>query len=90
MSQKIQFRRGLQSEVNVAFDQGEPVWLTDKSRLLIGNGMVTGGLMVAMIASGVPATITSPGISGQMITSSSYLYVATGDNQWGRVALVGW
>lgn len=35
----------------------------------------------------VPATSTSPGAAGQVSTDGTYLYVATGTNQWKRAAL---
>lgn len=86
MSQKIQFRRGTWAEIGTTiFDQGEPAWVTDKKQLYIGDGIQTGGAPVAMIASGIPVSITSPGISGQFKVLGDKLYITTGNNQWGRI-----
>lgn len=37
--------------------------------------------------SSAPATAGSPGSTGQIAYDSSYLYIATGTNTWGRVTL---
>ena len=55
-----------------------------------GSGHFASGLIVekSFILSGnAPATSTSSGIKGQIAVSGIYLFVATGTNQWGRVAL---
>ena len=88
MSQKIQLRRGTTSEIgSTIFDQGEPAWVTNERKLYIGDGATIKGQEVAMIASGNPISITSPGVSGQFKIVSSFLYISTGNNQWGRIAI---
>lgn len=86
MSQKIQIRRGLASELGfTVLDQGEPAWFTDKRQLYIGDGVNVGGQSVVMVSSGAPTTITSPGVSGQFKIIGDKLYISTGNNQWGRI-----
>lgn len=50
MSQKIQLRRGTDSErQTVVFDNGEPVWTTDNQRLYIGDGVTSGGIAMGSL-----------------------------------------
>lgn len=47
MSQQIQFRRGTDAERSaVAFNQAEPVFITDKKELYLGDGIATGGIRI--------------------------------------------
>jgi len=86
MSQKIQFRRGVYSEIgSIVFDPGEPAYVVDRQTLHIGNGTGIGGNSVIMSYSGVPTSITSNGISGQFKVLGDKLYISTGNNQWGRI-----
>lgn len=41
----------------------------------------------APAAGQVPASSSAPGQLGQIATDGTYLYVATGTNQWKRIAL---
>jgi hypothetical protein len=37
-----------------------------------------------------PATATSTGVTGQIATDASYIYVCTATNTWKRVAISTW
>jgi hypothetical protein len=39
---------------------------------------------------GVPASATAVGKQGQVAADASFLYIATGTNQWKRVAIAAW
>lgn len=59
--------------------------------LLSGDWKTESLTLYKTILSGTaPATSTSAGIKGQIATSGAFLFVATGTNQWGRVALSNW
>jgi hypothetical protein len=48
MAQKIQIRRGLESQrVTITPDVGEPLFTTDNKQLFIGDGTTAGGLLVS-------------------------------------------
>jgi hypothetical protein len=49
------------------------------SDLIITSGIIVSGL--------APGTRTSVGFSGQMVISGMFLYIGTGTNQWGRIAI---
>jgi hypothetical protein len=69
----------------------------NRTKLLASDGTVTwqwlqglNSLAAAASApatSTVPATSSSPGNYGQMATDGTFLYIATGLNQWKRLAL---
>jgi hypothetical protein len=47
MSQKIQFRRGVEAQrALVTPDAGEPIFTTDTKQLFIGDGTTAGGVLV--------------------------------------------
>ncbi len=56
--------------------------INSSGSLTVGTLFVTG--------SGIPATRTSAGTRGQFVWGSGHLYVCTGTNLWGRIALTGW
>lgn len=59
-----------------------------------GAGIVQAGNMSTVYPvvtkAGVPSTITSTGIVGQMAADANYLYICTGANAWRRVGLSTW
>ena len=52
-----------------------------------GSLIVSGTFIIVSGSSQIPTSISSSGIVGTLIFSSSYLYVATGSNAWQRVLL---
>lgn len=56
-----------------------------KGRGHFSNGLVVENLFA--LSGNAPITSHSSGIKGQIAVSGIYLFVATGNNQWGRVAL---
>lgn len=56
--------------------------INSSGSLTVGTLFVTG--------SGIPATSTSAGTQGQIVWGSSFLYVCTGTNRWGRTTLSSW
>ena len=45
------------------------------------------GATMASFVSATPATSSSPGEKGQMVTDNNYLYICREDNIWARIAL---
>lgn len=71
----------------IGFPPDGPVGLARK----IANNtalMAEAGGSVPFVA--VPATAASAGTAGQMAYDGSYLYVATGSNQWARTPISSW
>lgn len=51
------------------------------------NGTIRASALIITGSGNAPASRTSNGTIGQMTISGGYLYIATGNNLWGRVAL---
>ena len=71
---------------NFGVGTNSPAYLLDVN----GSGHFASGLIVEksfVLSGNAPAISTSSGIKGQIAVSGIYLFVATGTNQWGKVAL---
>jgi len=64
---------------------GDSYWGGDIST---NKGITASG--VTITGANVPATITTPGTSGQIAVDTSYIYVCVGTNSWKRAQISGW
>jgi len=73
----IQVRRGIEADrTTITPASGEPIWVTDSKRLLIGDGSTAGAIAVStnlFTASGVPSTLYLNG-DYYINTATGFLY----------------
>jgi hypothetical protein len=83
---KFKVRRGQDRQrKTVIFNQGEPVYTTDTKRVFIGDGLLSGGVVVGNLAHSPLTTnnsriLLSNAVTGDIVNENGYLYQLSGSN----------